>query len=666
MNDGDHRLDSWKEIAAFLRRDVRTVQRWEGKAGLPVHRVPGAGRRVVYAYTAELEAWLQSGARPDDDAEDRRWTTSENARASAVTVSVPKGATRSVFVAKWATGIGVTVAAVLVSLLRLPLPVPKVRGYHQLSKGGPTKILAGTLLADSARIYFSGSGHNDTNLLTLPLTGGDTPVALTQLRYGTLFDFSAVRRELLIGGSSAAETEHALWVVPAEGGAPRRVGNVSADSACWSPDGRRIAYAKGHDLFLVDPGGYRSRKLVTVPEYPIWLRWSPDGKVLRFTCEDASGLAPEPATLWEVFADGTHLRPLLPGFSKPPWGECCGKWTAGGKYFVFQSSRNGENDLWVLPEKVSFFRRGAATPVQLTRGPLGFEFPVPSQDGKELFALGSEEHGESMRYDLRLHEWVPFLGGIAAEWVTTSRDERWIAYLKYPEGTLWRSRPDGSEPRQLTFSPLRSQGGLSWSPDSKRIALRAGMPGKPSKIYLVPADGGKPQELMPEHQGEEGIATWSPDGKHLVFGDVPPIFRHATGSEIIHLYDFRTNKSSKLPASEGLWTSRWSPDGRYIGALTIGTLELMLFDTQKSKWRRFGINEIDDVIWSHDGKYIYFDRLDLNPSPVFRVRIDTGRTELVAPSAAPKRWLGLGPEDSPLVLGYRGTNEIYEIDWEHP
>jgi len=54
------RLDSWKEIASYLGRGERTVKRWETMRGLPLHRVPGAGRATVYAFTAELDEWLQS------------------------------------------------------------------------------------------------------------------------------------------------------------------------------------------------------------------------------------------------------------------------------------------------------------------------------------------------------------------------------------------------------------------------------------------------------------------------------------------------------------------------------------------------------------------------------------------------------------------------------
>ena len=59
QSNDSQRIDSWKEIAAFFGRDERTVKRWEGQRGLPVHRVPG-GRGTVYAFTEELTAWLRS------------------------------------------------------------------------------------------------------------------------------------------------------------------------------------------------------------------------------------------------------------------------------------------------------------------------------------------------------------------------------------------------------------------------------------------------------------------------------------------------------------------------------------------------------------------------------------------------------------------------------
>src|SRR5947199_4061123 len=83
------RLDSWKEIAAYLHRDVTTVQRWEKREGMPVHRHLHDRSGSIYAYSSELDAWLQSrklrleeekGRTPDAsvDAEDghrRKWTS---------------------------------------------------------------------------------------------------------------------------------------------------------------------------------------------------------------------------------------------------------------------------------------------------------------------------------------------------------------------------------------------------------------------------------------------------------------------------------------------------------------------------------------------------------------------------------------------------------------
>ena len=63
----NRRLNSWKEIAEFCGRDVRTVLRWEKVRGLPARRIPGGGR--VFAYTAELEQWLHATTPPVPDSD---------------------------------------------------------------------------------------------------------------------------------------------------------------------------------------------------------------------------------------------------------------------------------------------------------------------------------------------------------------------------------------------------------------------------------------------------------------------------------------------------------------------------------------------------------------------------------------------------------------------
>ena len=62
-SDGDAKLESWKEIATFFDRDLRTVIRWEKELGLPIHRYPGKSKGRVYALESELKAWADEPRR---------------------------------------------------------------------------------------------------------------------------------------------------------------------------------------------------------------------------------------------------------------------------------------------------------------------------------------------------------------------------------------------------------------------------------------------------------------------------------------------------------------------------------------------------------------------------------------------------------------------------
>jgi TolB-like protein len=83
------RLDSWKEIAAFLGRAERTVKRWETERGLPVHRVPGGGRSAVFAYSDELADWLKSTEELESDSRSGESEDSKSNLAGATVVTTP-------------------------------------------------------------------------------------------------------------------------------------------------------------------------------------------------------------------------------------------------------------------------------------------------------------------------------------------------------------------------------------------------------------------------------------------------------------------------------------------------------------------------------------------------------------------------------------------------
>ena len=152
-----------------------------------------------------------------------------------------------------------------------------------------------------------------------------------------------------------------------------------------------------------------------------------------------------------------------------------------------------------LREGAAILRKQAADPVLLTAGPINYFSPVPSLDGKKLFVIGDQPRGELIRYDIKTGQFVPYLSGISAQGVSFSSDGKWVAYVAFPEGTLWRMRADGSERLQLTFSPLLAFLPY-WSPDGQRIAFMATEPGKSWQVYVVAAVGGIPRMISPEGQ----------------------------------------------------------------------------------------------------------------------------------------------------------------------
>jgi Tol biopolymer transport system component len=133
----------------------------------------------------------------------------------------------------------------------------------------------------------------------------------------------------------------------------------------------------------------------------------------------------------------------------------------------------------------------------LTAGPLSFDFLIPSSDGKKLFVDAAQGRAELVRYDSKSQQFVPYLSGISAGELDYSPDGKWIGYVSYPDNTLWRSRADGTEPLQLTYAPVAA-GLPRWSPDGARIAYVDVRPGRPWKIFVIPAEGGTPSEILSE------------------------------------------------------------------------------------------------------------------------------------------------------------------------
>ena len=247
-----------------------------------------------------------------------------------------------------------------------------------------------------------------------------------------------------------------------------------------------------------------------------------------------------------------------------------------------------------------------------------------------------------------------------------------MAYVAYPEGTLWRANADGSERRQLTFPPL--QAGLPrWSPDNTQIAFVGALPGKQWRIYLMSSDGGTPQQITNAESGNEGDfdPIWSADGSSLAFGG-NPILGEAPRKLVIRVLDVETGRISALPGSEGLWSPRWSPDGKYVAALSSDSAKLMLYELRTHEQVEIASGDINYPTWSRTGGSVYFDTAGNDPG-FFRVHIRDRKIERLVSLKDVHRsvgtfgtWTGLAPDDSLLVQRDAGAGEIYALDWEAP
>jgi serine/threonine protein kinase/Tol biopolymer transport system component len=571
----------------------------------------------------------------------------------------------------WAA-VAALATSVLAFLFSRPLPPPRVSGYAAISNDGQPKAgaLGGeVVVTDGVNVYFNEITPGAIgSLAQVSATGGETAlIPAPSHLFPNLLDISPKRHELLISSFAALGAEAPLVILPLPVGSPRRVGSIVAHAGAWSPDGEKIAYANGHDLHVAGSDGTGSRKLVHLDGVPVSLRWSPEGDVLRFTLLDPTSAS---SSLWEARADGTGLRPLLPGWNNPP-AECCGNWTPDGRYYVFESTHNGRTNIWSIRERSGFFRKTGRDPVQLTSGQMDSSAPVFSRDGKKLFVIGAAPREEIIRYDAKYGQFVPYLTGVSADALAFSTDGNWVAYVTFPEGTLWRSKLDGSQRLQLTFAPMQTTM-PRWSPDGKQIAFVGNPPGKPPKIYFIPADGGVAEQVMPGEKAE-GYLSWSPDGKALVFDDAPWMENMAPENVALRVLDLATHKVTMLPGSEHLHTPIWSPDGRYIAAMAPDELTLMLFDVNAQQWKQLAKIDNGWPNWSRDAKYIYLDTLLGGEWFLCRVRVPDGKLEQIASLKAISRqfgnmtqWTGLAPDDSPLVARTAGTQEVYALDADFP
>ena len=562
---------------------------------------------------------------------------------------------------RWLAAPFAAVAFLVLLWFLFPLPPPRIIGSVQLTNDGLAK---GYLVTDGSRVYFSEFLESHVVLSQVSVTGGESSRIPTPFHNNDLCDISADHSELLVLSMEGTAKTGLLWALPLPTGSPRLLSQDTTLTAAWSPDMKHLIYTSSSSLYVANPDGSSPHPLVTVQGRPRSARFSPDGSIVRFTIDDFNHLS---YSLWEVNADGKNLHPLFPGSHTPP--ECCGHWTPDGRYFFFLRKTLDSVDIYAIPYRRGTLRRTSSVPVQLTYGPLSYLWITPSTDGKKLFAEATQPRAQVVRYDPKLQLFVPYLSGLSATDLAFSRDGKWVAYVTIPEGTLWRSRIDGTDRLQLTSPPARAVLPV-WSPDGSHILYENFELGHGSHARTVSAQGGPSEDLLPNNAGGVDF-NWSPDGQSLIFSVGPDY-----SPNVIYLFNQRTRQLSTLPGSEGMFSPRCSPDGRYLAALSVDSHSLFLYDFRSQKWTKWLTEpgNVSYITWSGDSQYINFDNFLAEHPAARRVRLgDTHSEELFSLAGLHRHsgtpsgsWGGVAPDDSRIYVQDLSIQEIYALQLHLP
>jgi len=654
----EDRLDSWKEIAAYLNRDVTTVQRWEKREGMPVHRHLHDRMASVYSSRAELDAWARSrnlSAPPENE---------NNASSPNPPAPLQRSAI-STFLAKWrfalllaAAGVALVVGASLwfqrtEYFWRSPIAEARFQtvtdfdGVEQDAAVSRDGHFVAFLSDKDGRmdVWVTQAGSGQFHNLTLGSAPELVNPSVRTLGFstdGSLVTFW-VRKS---NGSGSGDIS--IWAVPTLGGQPRPYLEGVAEFD-WSHDGSRLVYhtpGPGDPLF-VSNGSRQSegRPIFTAPaglhsHFPLW---APDAAFIYFV----QGSLPDKLDIWRIAPAGgtperitSHTgrvsypvlldRRTLMYLASDPDGS--GPWlysmdverriphrlTSGlDRYTSLAASANGrrlvvtlaspKTTLWRLRIGNSPAEVSAAARISLTTS-TGFSPRLGPNYLLYVSATGTSQSIWKLANGTGTELWsgqgVRVFGGPAI-----SADGRYIAFSVRQHGQtlLYVMQADGTNARIVADS-LDLQGAPAWSPDGKSITSAAADHGVPH-LFRVPVDGRAPVLFVHEYSVDP---AWAPDGRFIVYSgpDIGTTFSvKAVGTEAA---------AYPLPAltlTRGARHLAFLPGGRALVVLRgeIQHKNLWLIDLQTGAQRQLtnltSDFDIRDFDVSQDGREVVLERV---------------------------------------------------------
>jgi Tol biopolymer transport system component len=655
------RLDSWKEIATYLGRDVTTVQRWERQEGMPVHRHLHHKRGSVYALGSELNVWrqgrkLRSSEQEEAEQEPALEAAGADGRKTTRQTTIPRGRVWLVFgsIVVLAAGSGAWfVANRARAAVQNPLSSAQFTRLANVNgaKSDPAISPDGNFAA-----FISNRGG--TFDIWLIQTNGNNLTNLTQGRIGDARaplravgfsgDGSEVWSPGTEGNAGAAGKRLMLW--PLIGGAPHNFLEESAAEVAWSPDATRLVYhtwQAGDPTFVAGGNGANPRLILRNEPglHNHYQVWSKDGRWIYF-------VRGRPATremdLWRVSPDGgkpeqiTHLNTDI-AYPTPinertvlfvahnqdgagPWlwafdlrTRTTDRVSSGlEQYSALSATRDGRRfaasvvnpqvNLWSVPISNHLVEEKDVKPFELptTRS------QAPRFGGKTLFYLSSRDGADgvwSYRDGKALEIWKGSEGALQTP-AAVSADGSGVAFALRRDGKqrMHSMGADGSQLRPLS-SDVDVRGAASWSPDGKWIVV-AGSDRDGLGIFKLPVDGGSPIRIA---TGRYLDPVWSPRGDLIVYSG-PQVF---TLAPLLAVHPDGT--PAKLPEinvqREGE-RARFLPDGTglvYMLGNTMAEQDFWLLDLGTMRSRRLTRLSSSAVMRAFDiapdSSRIVFDRL---------------------------------------------------------
>ncbi|HYL75394.1 MAG TPA: hypothetical protein VEU96_14375 [Bryobacteraceae bacterium] len=527
---GPDRLDSWKEIASYLSREVRTVQLWEKNEALPIHRHQHARQGSVYAFKSELDDWREARktiAEPPaveiPPVLDEPGPPSPAAKPSKVLLIAGLGA--------------VIVVAIVTSIVtgwwpRFSSVNPEsLRGVPLTSALG--QELEPSLSPEGTHVAYSWNGESRDNFdIYVKLIGPGPPLRLTTnpardsspawSRDGRSIAFL---REMPDGKAQ-------VIVIPSLGGHEHPIGEVSSwpdpwqtypgPHLTWSPDGKglilshRATRKEPFALYYVSLDSGQLRKITNPPAYiagDTGPALSPDGHTLAF--RRCAGFAVGQLYLQKVSDQlEAHGEPAL--LTPDSISAASPAWTPNGRELVYSDGYYFEPVL----KRVTLPVLGTGPAAPETLGPLAGAFVTTALHAQKV--VYSTSALNTHIFELQLSGKGE--GAVATELIASTRlesgaqyspDGKHIAFLSQRSGTseIWVCDRDGKNKFQLTS--LGDAAAPRWSPDGSQIAFLARYQGL-EKIYTIRSTGGAPRQLT-TGLGRDHVPSWSRDGRFVYY-----------------------------------------------------------------------------------------------------------------------------------------------------